>query len=87
MRPNTEDTSNAMDSGQSAVGYALRIGAVFCIVRIVLALVVALATAGATGWDSTTATTEALLGVLRECYVVVLVTAATRYVVQALYYR
>jgi hypothetical protein len=85
---NTKDsTSNAMASGQSAVGYALRIGAVFCLLRIVLALVVALAAAGATGWDSSTvAATDALLGVLRECYVVVLVTATTRYVVQALYY-
>jgi hypothetical protein len=90
-KSNTKDTSNAMASGQSAVGYALRIGALFCILRIALtlavAVAVAVATAGATGWDSsTTATIDALLGVLRECYVVVLVTAATRYVVQALYY-
>lgn len=88
-KSNTKDTGNAMATGQSAVGNALRIGAVFCILRIVLtlAVAVAVATAGATGWDSsTTATVDALLGVLRECYVVVLVTAATRYVVQALYY-
>jgi hypothetical protein len=87
-KSNTKDTSNAMASGQSAVGYALRIGAVFCILRIVLTLVVAaVATAGATGWDlSSAATVDALLAVLRECYVVVLVTATTRYVVQALYY-
>jgi hypothetical protein len=85
----SKDTINAMDSGQSAVGYALRIGAVFCILRIAITLAVAaaVATVGATGWESmNTATVDALLGVLRECYVVVLVTATTRYVVQALYY-
>jgi hypothetical protein len=87
-KSSTKDTSNAMASGQSAVGYALRIGAVFCVLRVVLTLAVAVAvTTGATGWDSsTTATVDTLLAVLRECYVVVLVTATTRYVVQALYY-
>ena len=87
---NTKDTSDVMASGQSAVAYALRIGAVFCILRILLTLAVvatAVATASATGWDSSnTATVDALLAILRECYVVVLVTATTRYVVQALYY-
>jgi hypothetical protein len=89
-KSNTKDTSNVMASGQSAVGYALRIGAAFCLLRIALTLAVAAAVAtaaGTTDWDSsTTATVDALLGVLRECYVVVLVTATTRYVVQALYY-
>lgn len=75
-----------MASGPSAVGYALKIGTVFCVLRILLAVALAAAGAGAGGWDST-ATTEALLGALRECYIVVLVTAATRYFVQALYYR
>lgn len=76
------DASASMASGSAAVKYALQIGAIYAALRSMLGVGLMVVGSSSMVWHATDT-----WDILRDVYVVLLTTTASRYFVQTMYYR